>query len=284
MNPIKFWDETQEGISSPLRSIHLSPAFPLPCSLLDENTSIQQQVSSDRSSILNKSMKPEVQGTTQNYPVWQFGCSTSVSYQFRSQDQSYKVYPEPFCSTDLVVKFYKWWLIEDYWTTLAQIRKNPYVEYFQTSANHLYIIDQFLNCGWKFDKCFVNVRKWMGAERAHLRRFGVIFTHPCIADSFRTMRIGIMWFFCCCLCAVSVCFCKYLYLQTVCFSKSFLINESNVQSNSRSFLKKKTSLENIQHNIWDTRAELQRWKWNVFGFKHSHVAVLQFQNQSNVSP
>lgn len=71
--------------------------------------------------------------------------------QFRSQNQSSKVNPELFWNTDRVVKYCKWWLIEDYWITLVQIRKNLSVAYFQSSAYHLYITDQFFNCGWRFD-------------------------------------------------------------------------------------------------------------------------------------
>lgn len=127
----------------------------------------------------------------------------------------------------------------------------------------------------------------MRAERVHLRGLGwFLHTHAMlipsvVSDLHSNYKIFLMLPRCSLFASANTS--SYKLLR---FSKDFLINEANVQSNCRSFLKKnwKTSLENIQHNIRDTQAELQRWKWNVFGFKHSHVAVLQFQNQSNVSP
>lgn len=102
-------------------------------------------------------------------------------------------------------------------------KKNPYVEYFQTSAYHLYItIPQLWLKVWlMFCKC----EKTDESRKSPFEEvLGDFCTPTHIADSFCTIRIGIILFF-------FVASLQFLFASAnistykqLCFSKNFLIN------------------------------------------------------------
>lgn len=114
----------------------------------------------------------------------------------------------------------------------------------------------------------------MRAERVHFGGFGVIFACPCIADSFCTIRFtqelysffvvaSLQFLFA----SANISTYKQLY-----FSVKFLINEANVQSNCRSFLKIK--LKNISRKH---TGQHQRYSGRITAMEMKHF---WFQTQS----
>lgn len=108
----------------------------------------------------------------------------------------------------------------------------------------------------------------MRAERVHLRRFELIFAQPCIADFFCTVHTQELYF----LVVASL---QFLFASAnistykqLCFSKNFLINEANVQSNYRSFtpkyLKNISRKHIVQHQRYSDRITVIEIKCFLF--------------------
>lgn len=113
----------------------------------------------------------------------------------------------------------------------------------------------------------------MRTERVHLRRFELIFAHPCIADSFCTIRLTQELYF------FVVGSLQFLFASAnistykqLCFTKNFLINKANVQSNCRSFPPKK--LKNISRKHI---AQNQRYSCRITAIE---MKCFLFQTQS----